>query len=229
LREINISPFSQEEIRLIRGLQTCILILTGSNGAGKSELLKLLSQKVTNTSKVPRVTTRGKRPEEVENLDYHFVLQIGFDEMIDNHLLLDWAEFPFAWYGTAKQDIIAALQAGKYPTMDVDIEAALALIQSFRESGIPFKDIFISPVDPLLLDTAEGVETAVSILEKRMLARNPQEKSAVLRSRTTEARERLPLWRQFSYVVINSPGNTKSAAEQLVKIVATATDPIITL
>lgn len=225
MRDIATSNFSASEKQDLSNLGNhgFVVLLTGSNASGKSSLEKGLktSTELSWLRKVTRVTTRAKGKKEVEGKDYFFVDQLTFDELVKRNELLDWHQFPIGWYGTKKRTVIELLTSNSAAFIEADIEAALALKGIFQDGNIPLVDFFVSPISYQLLQSPTGIDQAVAVLEQRMRDRNRGESEEIIISRLYEARERLPLWNQFSYVVSNTNGHFDDALAELVTIIAT--------
>ncbi|HOO51096.1 MAG TPA: guanylate kinase, partial [Alphaproteobacteria bacterium] len=71
-----------------RGL---LFILSSPSGAGKTTITRSLLERDPQLSISVSVTTRPPRPGEVDGKDYHFVTKEKFDQMVENHQLLEHA------------------------------------------------------------------------------------------------------------------------------------------
>src|ERR1041384_2560890 len=80
-----------------RGL---MLVLSSPSGAGKTTLSRMLLAADPQIELSISVTTRKKRPGEVDGRDYHFIDRKRFDAMIARGELLEWAEVFSNCYGT---------------------------------------------------------------------------------------------------------------------------------
>ena len=78
-----------------------ILILSGPSGAGKSSLINELNKKIDNLYFSVSVTTRKKRKEEIDGVDYHFVSKDEFKKDIEKGMFLEWALVHGHYYGTS--------------------------------------------------------------------------------------------------------------------------------
>lgn len=86
-----------------------LVVLTGPASSGKDTIVSNLLAKYPKLSRVITTTTRLKRPNEVEDKDFHFVTKVKFEEMINNGEFLEYVEFLNDLYGTTKQAINPAL------------------------------------------------------------------------------------------------------------------------
>src|SRR4249919_848511 len=100
-----------------RGL---MLVLSSPSGAGKTTLSRRLLELDDNVTLSISVTTRKKRPSEMEGRDYYFIDRRRFDELVERGELLEWAEVFDNYYGTPKKPVMDALAAGRDVLFDVD-------------------------------------------------------------------------------------------------------------
>jgi guanylate kinase len=93
-----------------RGL---MLVLSSPSGAGKTTLTRLLREEEPSLSLSISMTTRQRRPSEVEGVHYHFIDKEQFLTMRDQGAFLEWAEVHGNFYGSPKKPIEQSLMAGK--------------------------------------------------------------------------------------------------------------------
>ncbi|MGC2642770.1 MAG: guanylate kinase, partial [Pseudolabrys sp.] len=93
-----------------RGL---MLVLSSPSGAGKTTLSRRLLELDDNVTLSISVTTRRKRPSEMEGRDYYFIDRRRFDVLVERGELLEWAEVFDNYYGTPKKPVMDALAAGR--------------------------------------------------------------------------------------------------------------------
>jgi guanylate kinase len=166
-----------------RGL---MLVLSSPSGAGKTTLSRMLIARVAGLRMSVSVTTRGKRPGEVEGRDYFFVDEPRFKAMADGDDLIEWAMVFNHRYGTPRAAVEAALAGGEDVLFDIDWQGT----QQLREkAGQDVVSVFILP--PSAAD-----------LEKRLHTR-AQDSDEVIRSRMSRAAHEMSHWAEYDYVVIN--------------------------
>ena len=78
-----------------------MIILSSPSGAGKTTLVKKLSEKDNYDISISH-TTREPRPNENQNEDYFFVDQLEFKRLIKNEEFLEYAKVFNNFYGTKK-------------------------------------------------------------------------------------------------------------------------------
>jgi len=81
-----------------------MILLTGASASGKTEVAKMLMKKY-NIQKVITTTTREKRINEVDGVDYFFVSKQKFEQMINNGEFVEYTLFNGNLYGSTKAQI----------------------------------------------------------------------------------------------------------------------------
>jgi guanylate kinase len=118
-----------------------LIVLTGPSGAGKGTLLKALLEKHPELYISISATTRAARAGEVHGQHYFFLDRPEFERMVAQGQFLEWAEFAGNCYGTPRQAVEAQIQAGKIVILEIELEGARQVRQSFPEAH----RIFIMP------------------------------------------------------------------------------------
>ena len=86
-----------------------MIILSSPSGAGKTTLVKLLSE-LENFEISISHTTREPRADEVPNKDYYFVKEEEFRRLIKNEEFLEYAKVFDNLYGTSRTPVIDNLE-----------------------------------------------------------------------------------------------------------------------
>lgn len=120
-----------------------LIAICGPSGAGKTELSKSLN--IHNGSKeVVSYTTRSPRIGEQNGVDYHFVSNETFNNMIQSNEFCEYEEYSQSrFYGTAKNDIISAAKSKNIYTTVVTPNGMRAIEDTLRDFNIP-KSNYIS-------------------------------------------------------------------------------------
>jgi guanylate kinase len=166
-----------------RGL---MFVLSSPSGAGKTTLTRMLISEIPELKMSVSVTTRPRRPGEVDGRDYYFVDQKRFDEMVARDELLEWATVFDNSYGTPRQPVEAALAAGQNVLFDIDWQGTQQL------TGRAAKDVvsvFILP-------------PSVQALEQRLHTR-AQDSDEVIRGRMKKAGDEMSHFDAYDYIVVN--------------------------
>jgi guanylate kinase len=166
-----------------RGL---MFVLSSPSGAGKTTLSRLLIERMPGLKMSVSVTTRARRPGEVEGQDYLFVDKARFEEMVKRNELLEWATVFDNRYGTPRVPVEAALSKGEDVLFDIDWQGTQQLREKARDDVV---SVFILP--PSAPD-----------LEKRLHSR-AQDSHEVIRGRMSRASHEMSHWAEYDYIVIN--------------------------
>lgn len=163
-----------------------MLVISSPSGAGKSALTRLLRQAVPDITLSVSVTTRPRRPSEVEGVHYHFVSVPEFEALRAAGELLEWAENHGNFYATPKKPVEAALASGSDVLFDVDVQGTLQLYEIMRADVV---SVFILP-------------PSIAELERR-LQRRAEDSEPVIRRRLKTAQTELKHWQDYDYVLVN--------------------------
>lgn len=181
-----------------RGL---MLVLSSPSGAGKSTLSRRLLQSDSQIAMSVSVTTRSKRPNEVEGKDYYFVSAERFETMVREGAFLEHATVFKHRYGTPKEAVEKILEGGRDVLFDIDWQGAQQLAQKAKDDLVR---VFILPPS-----RAE--------LERRLSAR-AEDSPEVVAIRMAEADNEISRWSEYDYVIINS--DVEKAEAELKSIIA---------
>jgi len=163
-----------------------LFVVSAPSGAGKTTLLKRVMAKIPGLSFSVSHTTRSPRPGEKNGIDYHFITQAEFLEMIDHGLFLEHAVVHGNLYGTSQAAIDRQRMAGVDVILDIDVQGA-SIVRRSRQ--LEATHIFISP--PSLRE-----------LEKRLRGRGT-ESEEMIALRLANARSELQAVNEYEYLVIN--------------------------
>ncbi len=162
-----------------------LIILSGPSGVGKDSVLTRMKKSGYPVKYIVTLTTRPRRAKERNNVDYHFISDKRFKEMIENNQLLEWANVYDNWYGVPKKEVKQALDKGQDVMVKVDIQGA-ATIKKILPQAV---SIFLIPpsMDELIL----------------RLKQRHTESPADLDLRLKTAEEEMKQLSLFDYVVVN--------------------------
>lgn len=165
-----------------------ILVLSSPSGAGKSTLARTLIQDPDlPTPKLSiSVTTRPRRPSEIDGTHYHFIDEVAFLQRRDQGALLEWAEVHGNFYGTPREPVERALGQGHVVLFDIDWQGTEQVRAAMPEDTVT---VFILPP---------------SFQELRArIVRRAEDKPDVIERRLENAREEMGHWRDYDYVLVN--------------------------
>ncbi|KAL2652838.1 hypothetical protein R1flu_020966 [Riccia fluitans] len=101
-----------------------VIVISGPSGVGKDAVIKRLQQVRGDLHFVVTATTRAMRPGEIDGLDYFFMSRTEFQEMIENHELLEHAIVYGDYKGIPKQQVRESMNLGMDVVLRVDVQGA---------------------------------------------------------------------------------------------------------
>jgi guanylate kinase len=167
-----------------RGL---MLVLSSPSGAGKTTLARKLLEADGGIAMSVSATTRPKRANETDGVDYRFVTALTFEEMATRGQFLEHAIVFENRYGTPRQPVLDALAAGRDVLFDIDWQGTQQLKERAREDLV---SVFVLP-------------PSHDELERRLKAR-AQDSDDVVAKRMAKAADEISHWPEYDYVVVNS-------------------------
>jgi guanylate kinase len=118
-----------------------LIVVSGPSGSGKGTLCAMLRQVLPDLTYSVSATTRQPRPGERNGVDYFFISDAEFQQLIDRGEFLEWAEVYGHRYGTARPEVEGQLRTGQDLLLEIDVQGALNVKQSFPGALL----IFIRP------------------------------------------------------------------------------------
>jgi guanylate kinase len=173
-----------EEIKIKR--KGFMFVLSSPSGAGKTTLARALLISNNDLVMSVSVTTRRKRPEEQDGVDYHFISKDQYDEMVRNDQLLEHAQVFDEYYGTPRNKVSESLEQGKDILFDIDWQGTSQLASKAPEDLV---SLFILP--PSMKELSER------------LKRRAQDSEEVVLKRMSKANVEISHWDSYDYVIIN--------------------------
>ena len=193
------SPGNDANAELVK--KPLLIVLSGPSGVGKDAVLHYLKSSSPSFKFVTTMTTRPRRHNEKDNVDYHFVSQDEFEKLLKNNELLESANVYGNWYGPPKEPIRQALKQGYDVMVKVDVQGA-ATIKKLAPQAV---FIFLMPPS---ID-----ELAVRL--KQRYTESPE--SLALRLYACE--HELQQISSFDYVVINHRNQIETAVNEIKAII----------
>ena len=166
-----------------RGL---MLVLSSPSGAGKTTLSRMLLAKERGLEMSVSVTTRTKRPGEVNGRHYHFIDRKRLEQLVRRGELLEYAEVFGNHYGTPRKPVEKALKAGRDVLFDIDWQGTQQLSEKLPQDLV---SVFVLP-------------PSIPELERRLHTR-AQDNEDVIHARMAKAAGEMSHWAEYDYVVIN--------------------------
>jgi guanylate kinase len=166
-----------------RGL---LLVLSSPSGAGKTTISRKLFEEDGKLAMSVSVTTRPKRPGEIDGTHYYFVTREKFDEMVAKGELLEHAIVFGNCYGTPRAPVIEALDNGQDIISDVDWQGTQQLKEHVRDDVVT---VFILP-------------PTIEALKERLQIR-AQDTPDVVQARMAKSSDEMSHWPEYDYVIVN--------------------------
>jgi guanylate kinase len=177
-----------------------VLVVTGTSGAGKGTLEKILLERMPEVELAVSATTREQRPGEQNGREYWFITPEKFERLVDDGELLEYVNLPWgARSGTLRSEIDRIQANGKVPLLDLETDGALRVQEAIPGSVTIFVDA----------PTFEELE--------RRLRDRATESSGEIQVRLDLARKQQTLKDRFDHVIVND--NVERAAQELTEIV----------
>jgi len=173
-----------------------LTVLSGPSGVGKDSVIELIRARSPWVWLSVSVTTRPKRPYEVDGVHYHFVDRPEFERLIQSGRLLEWAEFAGNLYGTPRDPVEARLREGEPVLLKIDLQGARQVRKAMPSAQL----VFLAP-------------PSWEELKRRLIGRGTDDPETI-RRRLEHAREELAAEPEFDVTVVND--NVERAADELV-------------
>lgn len=162
-----------------------LIVIAAPSGAGKTSLVKALSQSMDGLQISVSHTTRAQRPGEVNGQDYFFIDESVFHSMSEKQAFLEYATVFGHHYGTSRQWVQDQLHAGIDVVLEIDWQGARQIYQLFPQAIL----IFILP-------------PSMDALKNRLLSRK-QDNADTIAKRMNAAKEEMSHYREFHFLVVN--------------------------
>ena len=162
------------------------IVLSSPSGAGKTTITKKLSQKYPNIKVSISHTTRKPRPNEIDGVDYYFVSNSEFEDLIKKENFYEHAKIFDNYYGTSKTFVNKLHEQNYDVVFDIDWQGTKQLSK--------FKNLDIIKIF-LIADNKEE-------LKKRLLKRNQNTKEEI-KKRFNSFDEDVKHWKDYDYILIN--------------------------
>ncbi len=164
-----------------------LILFCGPSGSGKTTIVHHLLKKFPMMRFSVSATTRPKRENETDGIDYHFLSPEEFRTKIANNEFLEWEEvYKDRYYGSLKSEVDRILNEGNIALFDIDVVGGLNIRKNY---GRQLLDVFVMP-------------PSVDELHKRLVARATEDEES-LRKRLDKAEEEMHAAFQFNHVIVN--------------------------
>ena len=187
-----------------------MVILSSPSGVGKTTLTKKLQQKYQNFKISVSHTTRSPRSNEVDGVDYYFISQKKFEELILKKEFYEYAKIFENYYGTLKKNVDETIKNNDI-LFDIDWQGTKQLSK--------FTNLKLIKI---YLITANKEE-----LKQRLIKRNQNTKEEI-KKRFDSFDEDVKHWNDYDYIIINKNLDVCfKQIEEIIKINKTSSSQII--
>ncbi len=178
-----------------------LIVVSGPSGVGKDAALKRMRELKYPFYFLVTNTTRPKRPEEVEGLDYHFISKEKFSAMEQRGEFLEHAVVYGYAYGNSRREVREALARGQDVIMRIDVQGAATIKRVAPEA------VFIFLLPP-----------SMPALEARLRKRRT-EPEEYLQIRLHAARLEMNEIEKFDYAIVNEDDALDETAQWIRAII----------
>jgi len=177
-----------------------VFVITGPSGVGKGTLIRGLRERLPQLELSVSATTRPPRPGERDGVDYHFLSNERFDELLAAGQFVEYADYAGRRYGTLRSELDGRIGRGVPVVLEIEVQGARQVRSAMPEAV----QVFIAP-------------PSLATLRERLLGRGTDEQEEVQR-RLRVAEAELAAQPEFGHVVVND--ELVRATDELYAIVA---------
>ena len=163
-----------------------MIILSSPSGAGKTTLVKKISNKKKYKISISH-TTREPRPNEIDGLDYFFISKDKFQMLINENAFLEYANVFKNLYGSTKEQVFRSLDNGQNVLFDIDWQGA----RQIKNKTLNYELISFFILPP-----------SKDVLFQRLISRG-ENKDEVIQMRMQQFDKDILHWKYYDFVVIN--------------------------
>ena len=177
-----------------------LLVISSPSGTGKTTICKKLLEYDKNIHLSVSVTTRKKRKNEVEGIDYYFRSKKDFLNLKSQNSFIENALVFENYYGTLKSEVLEQLENGIDVLIDIDWQGTRQITQAMKGNLIK---IFLLP-------------PSIDELKKRLSKRN-SDSIKEINFRMSKALKEIKHFDEYDYVLVND--NLDNTFKKIVKII----------
>ncbi len=163
-----------------------LIVVSAPSGGGKTSIVKEILARHPEFEFSVSGTTRTKRPNEIDGVDYFFLSKKEFERLIQKDELAEHELIYGNYYGTLKREIDRAVSSNKTMVFDVDVKGGLSIKKLYGGTAVL---IFIEP-------------PSIAVLEQRLRNRKTEDEET-FRKRMERVALELEMGQQFDFHVVN--------------------------
>ncbi len=176
---------------MTKGRQSKLIIVSAPSGSGKTTIVRHLLSVFPNLAFSVSATSRSKRANETDGIDYYFISADDFRKKIRNGELLEWQEvYTGNYYGTLRMEVERMLNEGSDVIFDVDVVGGLNIKKEFGNRALA---VFVCP-------------PSIEALEERLNSRNT-DSAETIKKRVEKAVHEMTFIDKFDFVLENNDLN----------------------
>ncbi len=162
-----------------------MLIVSGPSGVGKGTVNGMLLADEEHWVLSISVTTRSRRPTEIDGREYYFISREEFLRHRDNGDFLEWAEVFGDYYGTLRIPVEESLDLGFNVLLEIDVQGALQVKENWPDALY----VFLAP-------------PSMEELERRLRNRGTEREEQIQR-RLKTAEWEMTMRHHFDHIIVN--------------------------
>ena len=164
-----------------------IIIITAPSGAGKTSITKHLLHTFPQLIFSISATTRKRRGEEKDGVDYYFISTENFQKKIEDDAFIEWEMvYEGKYYGTLKAELQRVWANDCVPVLDIDVKGAIHVQQQYTRKVL---SIFIEP-------------PSIEELKKRLEKRGTESAESIA-TRLNKAAYEISFKHHFNKIILN--------------------------
>ena len=178
-----------------------LIVFSGPSGVGKGSVLSRVLGRRKNLKISVSYTTRHPREEEIDGVNYHFVTEKEFFDIVNSGNMLEYAEYCGNYYGTPKEAVENELNLGNNVILEIEVQGGKQILSNYKEAI----GIFVIP---------PSIETLSNRLNNRA-----SDLPEVVEKRIKESKREMEFAKYYNYVVVNDC--IDECASNILKIIDT--------
>jgi guanylate kinase len=175
-----------------------LFVISAPSGAGKTSIVRKVISQLPGVNLSISCTTRDRRPEEQDGIDYFFITRDEFSTMEQEGKFIEWAQVHGDLYGTPRANV-EKLQHGEDLVLEIDTQGARKIREEFHDGVL----IFILP-------------PSLEVLGERLRGRGGDSEEAI-QARLRNAQKELDQMGWYDYIVDNT--EIEEATRELTSII----------
>ena len=162
-----------------------VIVVSAASGTRTTSLIKALLENRSDIRVAISHTTRAPRGEEKDGVDYHFVSQETFLDMVGQGKFLEFAEVHGHYYGTGVDEVAQLTASGVDVILEIDVQGAMQVRQQIPQAAL----VFVVP-------------PSMEVLERRLRGRDTDSPETI-KLRMRNALRELEQACEYDYVIEN--------------------------